>query len=524
MSGLVGAQGAPEPAGQSSRWPLFLPLLILLASACCLMWQLDAKSLWIDELFTVEIAQRPDAASVIAAVQHTEGRPPLYYLLAHYWVQAAGPSDFSLRFFSVLAALPCLAFLWALARRLAGRRFATIALTLLGFSPLFLLYGRMARAYFLSVLLALAVSYLFVRLLHRQTGLAWLGYGLSALALLYTDYMTASILLAQGLFMVVCWRRYRGIWPRWALAQVMLLASLLPWLSSLLNQATRYQGPTAVADLSGGPLSYLVKLAQPALVFSLGETIFPWHPVALVALPLIGSLALAGAVTAWRRHSPLGLLVILSAVVPVLFTVFVVTGFLVRYMTFAWIGARSLQALPFYLLLVAFGLSVIKSAKVRNVLAAIIAVAFVVADVNYYNGWEFHNPVYVIPSREIVRQVTIDAGPGDVIVASRDSLFDYYDPSGSRANPVFDSDNPDDAQAYLLAHASPRVWLVTVSRDRGWTPEAPPFVLWLEEGYSAVQKVGYAEQAADYRRFKGALTGREAYQYKAEVSLYVRRP
>jgi 4-amino-4-deoxy-L-arabinose transferase-like glycosyltransferase len=96
-------------------------VLIILAASICLMWQLAAKSLWIDELVTTEIVRQPTAAAVIAAVKATEGRPPFYYLSAHYWIGLAGHSDWSLRFFSVWATVLCLPLFYGLACRLALR-------------------------------------------------------------------------------------------------------------------------------------------------------------------------------------------------------------------------------------------------------------------------------------------------------------------------------------------------------------------------------------------------------------------
>jgi len=493
---------------------------ILLVASFCLTWQLDAKSLWIDEIFTADIARQATPEAVITAVQETEGRPPLYYLLVHYWTRAAGNSDFLLRFLSVAFAIVGLPLLFNLTRRLTDGHVAFLTIALMTFSPLYLLYSRMARAYFLAVCLALASSYFFIRLIDRESQWSWGGYILSTWGLLYTDYMTASILLVQNVWMFIFGQRPRKLWSRWLVAQCVLVIGFLPWLPSLLGQGARYQSPTMLADLSQGWKAYLVKLAQPVLVFSLGETIFPWNPVALIGLPVIMALTLIGTISAWRNR-PHGLLIILSTVIPILFTVFIVTGLIVRYMTFAWIGARTLQALPFYLLLTALGLRIVRPSVLRYGLAAIVAIAFLVSDVNYFLNREFHNPVYVIPSKEIVRHVMSQAQVGDVILASRDSGFAYYYPPGAPYH-IFDLDYPEAARMTLVT--SPRVWIVTVSRDRGRASQPSEFTIWFESLYAPVGHWGYAEQPADYRHFKEALIKREAYQYKAELSLYQRHP
>ncbi len=488
-----------------------------------LVWRLGSKSLWIDELFSAEIARQPTVSAIIAAVSQTEGRPPLYYLLLHYCTLAFGYSDFALRFPSLLASTASLPLFYVLAKRLTNQVVARTAMMLLAIAPLYILYSRMARAYCLAVFFALGASYFFARLLAKETWLSWGGYLAFTLALLYTDYLTASILLVPNLLLLLYRWQFRHLWPRWLAAQVLLAVGFAPWLPALLGQSARYQEPTTLADLTQGLLGYLVKLAQPILVFSGGETIFPWNPAALAGLPVIITLAAIGTVLSWRRYRPVGLQIMLSVGVPVLFTVFVVTGLLVRYMTFAWIGARTLQALPFFLLLVALGFCSIRQPRLRLLVGAVIATIVIVGDINYYSDREFHNPVYVIPAREIVQQVIAQAEPGDVILAPRDSLFQYYYPPGA-AYPVFDSDAPDEAQAYIASNQSPRVWVASVSRDRGRAMQPSAFSAWLEGLYVPTEHWGYAEQSPDYRRFKEILIQREAYRYKAELTLYVRRP
>jgi mannosyltransferase len=505
-----------------SRNHCLLRLLVICFSSLCLLWQLDGKSLWIDELVTAEIVRQPKLSAVIASVVETEGRPPLYYILLHYWTFLVGNSDSALRLFSCSVAILCLPLLYVLARHLTNERVALISLGLLAFSPLFLLYSRMARAYFMGVFLALAASYFLIRLLDRETRFAWTGYVLSGLTLLYTDYMAASILLAHNLFILSDPRQFRRIWPRWLIAQSLLIIGFLAWLPSMLVQMARYLNQQTLPDLARGWLSFLVKLAQPAFVFSAGETIFPWNPVALLGFPLMILLAIVGTITAWRHHRPMGLLIILSTLVPVFFTVFIFTVLTMH--TFAWVGARSLPALPFYLLLVAVGWHSIQQPTRRYLLVAVIGIVFLVSGLNYFRDREFHNPVYVIPSRKIVERVVGHAQAGDIIVAPGDSVFRYYYPSDQMPYPVFDSGSLDEVQAYISSQKSPRVWMVTVSRDRNRHLHPAKLIMWLESNYLQVGQWGYAEQSPVYRRFKTALTGREAYHYKAELTLYAKRP
>ncbi len=508
---------------QRKLTPRHLALITLLCSSFGLLWQLDAKSLWIDELFTAEIVAQPTAKAIIAAVRVSEGRPPLYYLLLRAWTLAAGSSDFALRFFSVIPAMLCIALIYVLTRRLANRRIALTTMFLFAIAPLFLLYARMARAYFMAVCFALLTCYGFARLLKRPAPIFWIGYLLAAWGLLYTDYMTASILLVPNLIALSFWRTSRRLWIQWVGAQILLIFGFLPWMPVLLQHTARYQSPTQLADLAQGLAGYVVKLAQPILVFSLGETLHPWNPIGGIGLLTIIGLALLGLTWIWRQRQARSLFIILAIIMPILFTVFVVTGWLVRYMTFAWIGARTLQSFPFYLMLVASGIYTLRPSKIRYGGLLVITLVFLVADINYYTDRDFQNPIYVIPSKSIVAQVVAHIQADDVIIASRDSLFERYYRAHRISYPLLDSQSPDELRIYIEQNQNNRIWLITVNRDRGGIEPSSSFMEWLQINYEANEHWGYAEVTPGYRRFKTYLTYREAYQYKAELTLYARR-
>ena len=57
---------------------------------------------------------------------------------------------------------------------------------------------------------------------------------------------------------------------------------------------------------------------------------------------------------------------------------------------------------------------------------------------NYYRGLEFHNPIYAVPTREIVAQVLSRYRPGDVIVTEPDTGFSYYCQRTETTGPLMD--------------------------------------------------------------------------------------
>ncbi len=68
-------------------------LLCLTAQAAMLTHRLDLLPMWNDELFTVRAAQQ--SVPVMLEMVRGDVHPPLYFLLAHYWIQLA-PGSVSL--------------------------------------------------------------------------------------------------------------------------------------------------------------------------------------------------------------------------------------------------------------------------------------------------------------------------------------------------------------------------------------------------------------------------------------------
>ena len=61
-------------------------LVILLAAFCLRLWGLGEKSLWLDEIMTVENASRP-FGQMIEHLEKFDAHPPLYQALVWLWLR-----------------------------------------------------------------------------------------------------------------------------------------------------------------------------------------------------------------------------------------------------------------------------------------------------------------------------------------------------------------------------------------------------------------------------------------------------
>src|SRR5438045_8707922 len=82
-----------EPvAGKATEIPVWIALFLAALAAAMRLWQLGAKSLWLDEAASIEIA-RWDLQSVGRAVHQPPGAAlfywyqSLYYCFLHFWLR-----------------------------------------------------------------------------------------------------------------------------------------------------------------------------------------------------------------------------------------------------------------------------------------------------------------------------------------------------------------------------------------------------------------------------------------------------
>ena len=199
------------------------------------------------------------------------------------------------------------------------------------------------------------------------------------------------------------------------------------------------------------------------------------------------------------------LLVVLST------TVFVVD------VPFLNIPSRAIFAAPFLYILVALGLDGLPSRGLGLAGLIILTWCAAVGLGNYYRGLEFHNPIYAVPTREMVAQVSSRARPGDVILAEADTGFKFYYQRTEQPVTLWDGDV---TVSRLQSQQPNRVWLITFGRDSTRSMANASLEDWLRHNYRLAREQGYAEQDPTYRRVKERLLHRPAYRYKLLVQTY----
>jgi uncharacterized membrane protein len=208
-------------------WP---PLGLSLLAFAVRLYNLTYHSLWFDEAMSVHWARSSVPHILEVSMNLVEDRlPPLYYVSLHYWRLLVGDGEVAVRLPSVLLGTLLVPVVYRLVTALLGgsygRRVAILAATLTALNPFLIWYSQEARMYAQSVLLGslgtwfllLATTATLRQKISRGENkyippLYWLGYGLCAVAGLYTHLYTGFLLLAHALYLLLTWRHSRQAW------------------------------------------------------------------------------------------------------------------------------------------------------------------------------------------------------------------------------------------------------------------------------------------------------------------------
>ena len=199
--------------------------------------------------------------------------PPLYFLMARFWMQNFGGSLIASRLLPALLSLVSLPLMYKLAMELfVSQRVAWMATALLAISPFDILFAQTARQYGLLATLVIGSSLSLLQSLRHSSWKNWAVYGISVALGLYTHPFFALTLIGQGVFVLLSRRNVQETrridapvaqsihrWLGFAGAIALALLLYVPWIQVLLSNAQRAAATTDWARIPQ-PFSYLAKL------------------------------------------------------------------------------------------------------------------------------------------------------------------------------------------------------------------------------------------------------------------------
>ena len=283
---------------KNSRWLIGLLAIGILLGIGFRFFELDRKLYWHDEaytsiraagftrqqiddeLFQNRIIPAPElqkyqqikpgsteADTIRSLALEDPQHPPLYFLMARWWMEQFGSSLIASRSLPALLSLLSLPLMYALAQELfASNLTALLATALLALSPFDILFAQTARQYSLLTVVVIGSSWLLLRSLRLGGWQNWVSYSLVSALGFYTHPFFSLTVVGHGAFIISYWlfvkkRAVEGhvTNSQFFLAVIGSLILYIPWIYVLGTNLERASATTDWTRVSPG-LLYLVKL------------------------------------------------------------------------------------------------------------------------------------------------------------------------------------------------------------------------------------------------------------------------
>ena len=219
-------------ARSNLRW---LMLGILLLTTFYGAYRLDADPLWVDEVISM---QRSGLVSYVDSTAPSDvwertalisDQVPGYYILLALWGNVVGTTPFALRTLSLLFGVLSVAIAYQIGRSLHSHIAGINSALMLASSAFYMLFLHEMRTYaFLVFLIALFIWCYWLITHNRVTVWSQLGLVLSAMAMMYSYYLSIVIIASVCLYHLIFVEKNRE-W--WRVVVLMGCAGLLflPW-------------------------------------------------------------------------------------------------------------------------------------------------------------------------------------------------------------------------------------------------------------------------------------------------------
>lgn len=413
-------------------------ILIMFVGLVLRLLKLD-QSLWLDEGISVIVSRSLSYKSLVINFAPADFHPPLFYILLKAWMSVFGSSEISARALPVIFGVASIALIYFISKIIFDNRTALVAAVLLATSPLHIYYSQEARMYMQEEFFVLLSIFFFVNLVNKDKLVYWIGFIVSTVLLLYTDYLPALLILSYALFIVknkkiISKEKLRSFIPAGILIFTFILPLFVLFLTQLKSGLKVASLVPAWASIVGG--SSFKDLALIFIKFTIGRISIDNNVVyMLIFAPIALFILILILISALRQNKQRSFLWY-WLLVPIAVT-FVVSFFVPVFSYF-----RLIFVLPaFYVILASAVTNLNWSLPTRILLGVLLAINLTCSIIYFWN------PKF---QRENWRDATVYIEQS----SSKDSIalfestsvvppFEYYNLKGVKAAGILDSFSPN---------------------------------------------------------------------------------
>jgi 4-amino-4-deoxy-L-arabinose transferase-like glycosyltransferase len=292
-----------HPSRLSERllsWPVAGAIALTALGLALRLHAIDQESLWEDEGYTLLFSRLPIIQLVPIAGTHEH--PPLYYLVVHAILAIKGWYLVP-RLVAAVAGTLCLPLLARLGTRLFSPAAGLIAASLAVISPFQIWHAQNGRGYTLACLFVLLSYVSLLEAIESKRFLWWGAYALAGALALYTEYITALVLLPQAA--VLFSERGRSSARAIVCAWGAIALGFAPWLVIALDNVRRVVSenywipPPSLHGVSFTALKFLGLMTdaptmKPLVPYEVPIPVIAGHEIIVLFLLIAAVMALAG--------------------------------------------------------------------------------------------------------------------------------------------------------------------------------------------------------------------------------------
>ena len=282
-------------------------VLIVALGAGLRFWAIGAKTIWLDEAFSIWVAQH-SVPEIVQWLVRIDQHPPLYYMLLHYWIDAFGDLQGAVRAFSAVCGTLAIPLFYATGKAFYDAKVGLMAALILAVAPFHVRFAQETRMYALLTLAVVAALYFLAHVLRNPRAATWRWLGLAvAQAVIMLTHNTATVYfplaLNFALILIVLLQStarihaadlpglenpaWVGFMRKWLLFQLLALLIWSVWAWAFVVQA---RGVDAEFWIAPPTLDAILSTLHTLILAHLPR----WFPLYPLADLLFGALAVYG--------------------------------------------------------------------------------------------------------------------------------------------------------------------------------------------------------------------------------------
>ncbi len=238
----------------------YLLFFVLLVGTFLRVHGLSEQFYWYDEIITLEVAHE-SLSSIL-----TGKRPPLYLVLAHFWIGNFGYSEVAARSLSVIFGVFSIVLIYIVGKTLFDRKIGVISAFFMSVSVFQIHFSQELRYYSLFEFLTLVSFYFYIQFLRSKSYFYAALYILSTILLYYSHDFGVFIIAAQNLYVLIKIKSLRPIILKWVFSQFIILLGIAPrFIYSFSNKAIGGGGPNWIPSPGPwAPINTIKRFMSPA--------------------------------------------------------------------------------------------------------------------------------------------------------------------------------------------------------------------------------------------------------------------